>query len=343
MSSETLSQNEVDELFDSPADEPDDVPEPDDGEPDVQLYDFRRPSRISREQQRSVEAMYGLVASGIEGWIRARLRGQAQVMLQSVEQITFGEFVLSLQTPCSSFIYDLGNRPQKLVIDVGQDFAFFAVDRLLGGGGSPVLPDRALSRVEQGVVQRVSDRVADDLTDAWEDHVLLRPEFDRFESTPEMIQIVNREDPVLVANLKISFGDRETLIEICLPFTAVEDFFTGSSDSNVQHVPDSQRSREENRRKLEATLRRTRIPLRVTLPRFRLPVEELTDLEEGDILPTSLTPESELEVEVSGQERFRGKPGRDGKHLAVQITDIVAPEGPGESSDVVLRRVSDVP
>lgn len=338
MSSETLSQSEIDKLFGA-SESSDPYSSQEDTDPDIERYDFRRPSRISREQQRSVEAIYGLVASALEGWIRAHLRGQATITLQAVEQVTFGEFVLSLSAPCNTYVYSLLDRGHELAVDIGRKFSFFSVDRLLGGSGEPAFQERSLSTVEQSVVRRVADRIVDELADAWEDHVYLKPSHDRFESTPEMLQLVNREDPVLVGTLEVAFEEQSSLVEICLPFAAVEDFFTATGDSNVHHRPESQRAREENQEKLKQTLRRTKVPLKVLLPDFRLPVRELADLEEGDVLPTRLSRDTPLEIYLSGQKRYEGEPGRVGKNLAVRITDSVATERPGESKDDVLRRL----
>lgn len=338
---DSLSQDQVDDLFDSGADLEADPPS-DDQEPEVRPYDFEQPSRISKEQERSTEALYGVVASGLEGWIRARLRGEAQVIVRSLEQLTYGEFVLSLPSPCASFVYEIGDAGQRAVIDIGSTFAFYCVDRLLGGSGDPAIPDRGLSRVETSIVRRGAERVAQDLEDAWEDHMLLRPRYDRFESTPEMIQVLNREDPVLVANLEIRIQDRESLVEVCLPYTAVEEHFSRGDDSSVHHAPDSHRADREDRRRLETSLRKSRVPVDVRMPTFRLPVRELTELEEGDVLPTDIQRDTPLDVRIFGQKRFEGEPGRAGSNLAVRVTDLERSNGSDRASLDVLRRSSRV-
>ena len=39
---------------------------------DVQVYDFKRPHRISRERQRTMDAMYERLVKSLEGWLRNR-------------------------------------------------------------------------------------------------------------------------------------------------------------------------------------------------------------------------------------------------------------------------------
>ena len=77
MSTETLSQQEIDALF-SGADGASAAAAPEPSAPqrerveDVQIYDFRRPNLISKDRLRALEAMYGLMCKSIEGWLTAR-------------------------------------------------------------------------------------------------------------------------------------------------------------------------------------------------------------------------------------------------------------------------------
>src|SRR3990170_3417236 len=69
----------------------------------VSLYDFRRPHRVSKERLRTLEAMYERLVKSLEGWLISRVRGQVELTLQGVEQFSFGEFTLSLPTPCATY------------------------------------------------------------------------------------------------------------------------------------------------------------------------------------------------------------------------------------------------
>ena len=141
MSSETLSQTDIDRLLGGGsrsgggggvASGPASTSMP---AVDVQVYDFRRPHRVSKERLRTLEAMYERLVKALEAWLISRVRGQIEVRLQSVEQFSFGEFTLSLPMPCSSFIFDIQGTGQKGVIDVGPEFSTYIIDRLFGGEG----------------------------------------------------------------------------------------------------------------------------------------------------------------------------------------------------------------
>jgi flagellar motor switch protein FliM len=326
MSSDSLSQDEIDLLFQTAGETESQAPR-ERAEPshDVQVYDFRRPARISKDRKRSLFAIYGLLTKSIEGWLAGRARDTVMMELQSVEQLTFGEFMLALPSPCASYVFEVGEPggPQG-VIDFGHEFAYFLVDRLLGGSAGLTVPDRGLTPLERMVVRIVADRVTSQLSEAWRDYVKMDLAISGFESIPEMLQAANREDPVLVANVRVSMGDTSSLLLLCLPFAVLERFFTGSSNRRVQQAAGTPEEREEDRRRLEHSLREAGAGIQARLPSFRVTMEQLSKLEPGSILPTGLDLDSTLEIHISGQPRFVGMPGRMGRRMAARIIEPVA-------------------
>lgn len=323
--SESLSQDEIDLLF-SGGGEPAPPPLPQRG-PDVQVYDFRRPARISKERKRSLEAIYSLLAKSVESWLAGRMRDTVSLELESVEELTFGEFLLALPSPCASFIFDVrGSGGQQGVMDFGHVFAYFAVDRLLGGMGQPALLERSLTPTERMLVRIVAERMAFQLAEVWEDYVKMDLVITGFESIPEMLHIANREDPVLVTSLNVMMGEMSSPILLCLPFTVLEPFFTTSATRKVHVARGTPEERAVERRTIEETLKNARIPVQARFPPTRLKLADLMNLKVGDVLLTRLPVDSELHLYVSGQRRYAGLPGRVGQHLAVRVTSVLEVE-----------------
>ena len=212
--------------------------------PDVQIYDFRRPHRVSKERLHVLEAMYGRLVKSFEGWLMGRVRGVVDLRLQSVEQISFGEYVLSLPPSCNSFIGDIkdtvGDQAvgEQAVVDIGRELAFFMVDRLFGGGADATILDRTLTPIERMAVKVVAERLMAMVSEVWEDHVQLELTLSGFESIPEIIQAASREAPVLVSNIQAKFGNTTSIISVSLPLSVLEKFFVmGTSKALGQVAP----------------------------------------------------------------------------------------------------------
>ena len=293
---------------------------------DLQVYDFRRPHRVSKERLRTLEVMYERLVKSLEGWLMARVRGQIELRLQSVEQISFGEYSLFLSSPCCSYLVSIKDAGgQQGVIDFGSELAFFLVDRLLGGGGEPTILDRALTPIERMALRVVADRVMTQVQEIWREQEVLELAIDGFESVPETIQAVGREDPVLVVTLGAMFGDKTSMISICLPLGVLEKFFVVSGAGRKASLTSigSEKELVTNRVNTEAQLRSTSVPIRVRLPEFRLSMRDVAGLKVGSVLATGMPTEGPLLAFVGSTPRFHCAAGWVGRKLAVRVLDTI--------------------
>jgi flagellar motor switch protein FliM len=340
-SSETLSQHDIDSLLRR------DTPPASRGaiaSDDVQVYDFRRPSRVSKERLRALEAMYDRLVKSLEGWLVGRVRGQVELRLMSVEPSSFDEFTLSLPNPCASFLMDIADSGgQQAVLDVGSEFAFFLVDRLFGGGGQPSTPDRSLTLIERMAVRGVAERVSTLLAEVWQDHVPLDLTLSGFETIPEILQAANREDPVLVANVEVRAGGTSSMLLICLPFAALDKFFGGSLERRVNNVAGSAREREASLALTESSVRASRVAISARLPEFLLSLRDIAALAPGAVIPTGIARDAPLTVRVNGQPRFAAAAGRVGQKLALQLTRPIDADAESGDPDSAIPFQSDSP
>lgn len=336
MASGTLSQDEIDSLMGGSAGAGQ-AAAPScatvTGSQDVQLYDFRRPHRISKERLRTLEAMYDRLAKGLEGWLAGRTRGKLDISLQSVEQFTFGEFMLSLPKPCVSYTFDVEGTEQQGVIDFGPDFAFFLVDRLFGGSSETVVPNRALTGIEQMAVRLIADKVLTELVDIWQDHVPLEVSMSGFESVPDMLIGSGRKEPILAAHLSVTANGMSSLLLVCLPFNVLDKFFASSRERRIKNAAGSERRLEENRKTAEPLLRSTGVPVSARLPGFALSLEEIGNLRVGSLLTTGISRDSLCEVRIAGESRYLATAGRAGRNLALRITETVDPGAEREPAE----------
>ena len=291
---------------------------------DIVTYDFRRPSRISPDRQRNLEASHEQLAQLLQRWVSGRLRAPFEVHLESVGQATYGNFVDALPDPGATFLYDLKRRSgQSMAIHLDPSVAFPLIERLVGGSTISPPPERALTPLEAVISRLVTDRVAREVSEVWRDHMDLEFEYARFESARELIEMTNRDEDVLVTTLRVEFEDVKGMIHFALPFPVLEPVLTPMSQARVQ-VP--QRSPDEvavERSRAEGLLRRSRVEVVARLPVTRMTLGRLSELSPGDLLTTSASVEDPVEVLVSGSLRFRGRQGRLGPHMGVQLTDPV--------------------
>jgi flagellar motor switch protein FliM len=288
----------------------------------AELYDFRRPRHVSKERLRTLEAMYERLVKSLEAWLIGRVRKQVELRLQSVEQFSFGEFTLSLPTPCASYGFDILNiEGQQGVIDVGHEFAYLLVDRFFGGGGQPASMHRALTPIERLAVRTVVERIAVLLAETWQDYVELELEISTFESVPDMVQGTARSDPVLVANIEVAIGTDTSMLLLCLPLAVLDKFFSSAEQQRIRQMTGSEAERQATRVLTETALRATHADVAARLPSFNMPIRNLLSLPPGSILTTGLPTDTPLELHIGGQPRFTAAAGKLGGAMAVRLLD----------------------
>src|SRR5262252_5935457 len=103
MAGRVLSQNEIDSVFkkvrDSGSEE--------EAAQRAQVYDFRRPDRIAKDQLRAIHLLHENFGRNLASSLYAYLRAYVAVNLVSVEQLSFMEFSQCLPSPSCLVALDM--------------------------------------------------------------------------------------------------------------------------------------------------------------------------------------------------------------------------------------------
>ena len=119
--------------------------------PDVQitLYDFKRPNRVSKEQLRAFRSIHDKLARTSSSQISSIMRSIVEIQLHSVDQMTYGEFLMSLPNPTSFNVFSMKPLEGNGILEVNPSIAYPMIDRILGGKGEPFENNREFSDIEK--------------------------------------------------------------------------------------------------------------------------------------------------------------------------------------------------
>lgn len=291
---------------------------------DVVAYDFRRPSRISADRQRSLAASQEQLAQALQRWVSGRLRSSFEVHLQSVQQETYGEYANALADPCVAFLYDIRNMPgMSVAVSLDSRIAFLLIERLLGGGSVSAEPGRPLTLLESVVMRIVTDRIVKEVSDAWKDHMQLDLEFSRFEAARELVEMTGREEDILLTTLQVAVQDVKGVIQFALPFPVLETYFSPAQSIRVQSPARTPAERATDKSTIERTVRRAHVVISARLPAPRASLGALAGMKEGDVIEIEAAPLDSVDVYVAGKLRFKARQGKLGPNLGVQIIEEV--------------------
>ena len=321
--SKLLSQSEIDALMTRAAGQQD--TEAIEHKKEVNVYDFRHPNRVSKEQMRTLRTIHERFARTFGTFLSNTLRTMVDVKVNTIDQVTYSEYTLSVSVPSSLFIFNMNELGGSSIFEVPPNLFFFLIDRLLGGSGKVVDSHREVTTIEQKVMEKIIHRGLKDLDDAWEDVTPLEPALTSFETNPQFVQIAPASETVIVILFDLIIGERTYSLNLCIPFIALEKVMSKLNIHSYIALTQKQQT-SEIRSAIEKNLKNTNITVAVELGKADITVEDFINLEVGDVLITDTNIRDELPVLVSGNQKFWGRPGIQHKSRAIRISRWFAPD-----------------
>ncbi|MDY0117267.1 MAG: flagellar motor switch protein FliM, partial [Sulfurimonadaceae bacterium] len=222
-----LSQEEIDALLDVVEDEGDDILESSSEsalspQKQVTLYDFKRPNRVSKEQLRAFRGVHDKMARSLASQISSIMRSIVEIQLHSVDQMTYGEFLMSLPNPTSFNVFSMKPLEGNGIIEINPSIAFPMLDRLLGGKGDPFDANREFSDIELSLFETILRVMMSTLKEAWGPVMDVYPSVESKESSPNVVQIVAQNEIVVMVVMEIIIGHSSGMMNICYPVISLE-------------------------------------------------------------------------------------------------------------------------
>lgn len=324
-----LSQEEIDALLDVVDDEGDDVLDESGGGSFVQnqqvtLYDFKRPNRVSKEQLRAFRGVHDKMARSLASQISSIMRSIVEIQLHSVDQMTYGEFLMSLPSPTSFNVFSVKPLEGSGIIEINPSIAFPMLDRLLGGKGEPFDANREFSDIELSLFETILRVMMSTLKEAWGPVMEVFPAIESKESSPNVVQIVAQNEIVVMVVMEIIIGHSSGMMNICYPVIALEPVLPKLASRDLMLNETS--SKKSRNTELQVLLGGAKVNVEANLGDTELSMRDVLDLQVGDIVRLSSPADDVVTVSIDGKDRFRGDIGLRRFRKSIQITQMIDTE-----------------
>lgn len=292
---------------------------------EIYEYDFRRPTRVSKDQLKTIRMLHENFAESFGFYLASRLQTMVTIDLLAVDQLRYSEYVLSIANPCVLYIMDIKETEGRAVIEMTPDVVFMVVERLFGGIGGKPAASRGITSIEQRIVEPIVQKAISALAASWKPVYGLSFSLHGFESNSDFVQIAPASEIVIVLSFEVKVGEDTYLMNICYPSFALEDVI---AKLNVQYFNTniSTKKKKISYDKITQQLQKTPMEIRAVLGNAELTIKEIMELEEGDVLYVDSRIDSEIPVFIQGRLKYYGRPGTVEGRLAVRITQEVEKE-----------------
>lgn len=292
---------------------------------DMAIYDFKHPERITKDQVRTIRALHEKFAQTFGTSLSTHLRTMIQVELLNVEQITYSEYMSSLPNPGCLYILGFSDIKGNAIFSIRPELTFYIIDRLLGGPGEQYEETRSVTLIEQSVMRNVVDKALHELNETWKQIMPLNPKVATFELNPLFVQVAPSTETVILISFSIKSNNIESTIDFCLPYFVLEQVLVSQSEQKWSGTNNGEEARIDTPL-MNRKIKRVGVPLSVVLDMPKLSLNDLNQLQIGDIIRLDRRIHEELDVKVDNKIKYRGRPGHVGSRVAVQITSVVIPE-----------------
>lgn len=318
MPDRVLSQDEIDSVFRNLRDAG-----PSDPAKNAQLYDFRRPDRIAKDQLRSIHLLHENFARSLTSSLSAFLRSYVSVDLVSVEQLSFAEFIRGLPSP--TCIVSLGLRPYEgsAILELSHSLVFPIFEMLLGGTGKgSAKMNREITEIEKSILESLFRIILQDLRSAWQAVTLIDFIVESHEAEPTLLQMLAPNEAVVGVSMELRVGEYNGMMNIGIPSIIIK--MLRQKFDQQWTVRKTHSSEVEHQRVLKLVKPSTvSVDARLNGPKVTL--QDLLAVEVEDILTFDFSTKNDLDLILNGNHKFSGKIVQTGYKRAFQIKDWFKP------------------
>jgi flagellar motor switch protein FliM len=252
------------------------------------------------------------------------LRRTPEVAVAPVKMQKFSEYVHSLHVPTSlNLVRILPLRGTALVV-LDPKFVFATVDNFFGGNGRfAKIEGREFTATESRVIHMLLKHVFADVKEAWSHVARLDIEYLNSEINPHFANIVSPTEIVVVTSFHIELDGGGGDVHITMPYSMIEPLRelldAGVASDRVEHD-------ERWVVALKEEIEDAEVELSTTLGRGRITMQQLLELQPGDIVPCDFNGRATICAE--DVPIFRGAFGVSHGQQAVQVEERVSRHKP---------------
>ncbi len=313
-----LSQDEIDALLHGVDDgdvETDD-PYPSDGE--AREFNFATQDRIVRGRMPTLEMINERFARALRVRLFNMLRRSAEISVVGTRVTKFSEYMHSLFVPTSLNLVRAHPLHGTGLFVFDPKLVFILVDNFFGGDGRfyTRIEGRDFTPMEMRVIHSILEGAFEDMQKAWKPVMELQFEFLNSEVNPQFANIVSPTEIVVINEFHIELDGGGGNLHVTLPYSMIEPI-REQLDTGLQ----SDRADVDHRwmNALQEELQDAEVEISAILGETTVTVQELLDIQPGDIIPFELPDHQNLIVE--DVPLFRGRFGVSNGINALQILE----------------------
>jgi flagellar motor switch protein FliM len=334
VSTDILSQDEVDALLHGVDDGAVDTSVEDLNDGQARSFDFNNQERIIRGRLPTLEMINERFARYFRVNFFNMLRKTPEISINGIQMIKFSEYIHTLFVPTSLSLIKMHPLKGTGMIMLDPKLVFIIVDNFFGGDGSihAKIEGREFTSTELRVIEKVVFMCFADLKQAWEPIMQVDFDYHNHEVNPHLANIVSPTEVIVVSSFHIELEGGGGDIHVVFPYSMIEpirSILDAGVQSDMSEIDDrwSVLLREE--------LMHAKVELTAIFAEKQLKVADLINLEAGDIIPIDMP--DQVMLMADDMPILRGHFGEHEGNAAIRVENVYELTDP---NDPVMKKLN---
>ena len=283
-------------------------------------YDLANQDRIIRGRMPTLDIINDRFIRLFRVTLSNSLRKMANLSVNSTGPLKFSEFMNSLPLPSCLNILRLEPLRGAGVMVIESKLLYALVDSFFGGNDVPYtkIEGKDFTQIEIKIARRVVLSAIDDLEKAWEPVYPLKIGYSRTEINPQFVAVVPPSDVVIATTFDVELEKVSGTIKIVIPYSTLEPI---KSKLSVGFQSEQLEVDFIWINRVKEQIMQTTANLVVKLGEANVDLQDIMNLEIGDIIQLDRDATIPLDVLVEGVPKFKGIPGLVKGNRAIRITE----------------------
>jgi len=317
MEEKILSQEEIDALLAGLAEGKIEIePEKKESIGEVKPFDFRNYTISARLRIPGLEVINEQLIRSLRMHLSTILREVVDIHSLPLQMERFRDFLNRIPVPTSIHIFKLEPLKGQSLLVIDATLAYLFIERFLGGERKLVrVEGREFTSIEQKLIKKVVNIIFAELEKAWRNITPVKAKYIRSEVNPQFARVLMPEETVIVTGYNVELESLSGKILFCYSLNTLQP---------VKEKLYSPYQFEEYvdlawRKSLERYIFGSEVSLFAILGKTTITLENLLNLEEGDVIVLDKKIEEPVEIYIEGVPKMLGKLGVFKNRMAVQI------------------------
>lgn len=315
-----LSQDEIDALLHGVDDTEEEAPQDSFEEEDadgIKTYDLASNERVVRGRMPTLELINERFARNARNSIYSLLRSAADVAVEDVQFLKYGDYIHTLYVPSSMCVMRVAPLKGSGLFIMDAKLVYKLVDSFYGGDGRHAkIEGRDFTPTENRLVFKLLESLFRDLRDAWEPVLKLKFKRIGHEVNPSMANMINLNDVVVVSTFQVDLESGTSEFHVVYPYSMLEPIKSDLVSGNQKEESTEDERWQES---LQREMLFAKMPLDLKVAERQVTLADIVELQKGDVIPVDIP--SVLELSANRVPIYTCKLGTSRGNLAVKVID----------------------